>query len=178
MMTLSTVVEKFLRFRQSGYQMVDSISIRNFRSFRKARSTIAVRVNILVGDNGSGKTALLEALFLAAGVSPELAIRTRSWRGYEGDRMAGSHEDLHQALWADLFHKFETNRTAVIALRGRVSKIDQSRYAFHRPRPAEIDCAQPGPAGIAAASCSPACALPVPLQNLEIKKPFDIRTLF
>jgi len=103
MMTLSTVVESFA-FRQSGYQMVDSISIRNFRSFREGKDRrLPSPLTFLSGINGAERTALLEALFLAAGVSPELAIRTRSWRGYEGDRMAGSHEDLHQALWADLF---------------------------------------------------------------------------
>jgi hypothetical protein len=99
--------------------MVDSVTIRNFRSFKEAKLDDCRRVNLLVGDNGSGKTAFLEALFLAAGVTPELAIRTRSWRGYEGDRMSGSHEDLHHALWADLFHRFQTNRTAFIALRGK-----------------------------------------------------------
>jgi recombinational DNA repair ATPase RecF len=99
--------------------MVDSLTIRNFRSFREVKLENCRRINLVVGDNGSGKTALLEALFLAAGISPELAIRTRGWRGYEGERMSGSHEDLHQALWADLFHKFQTNRTAVITLRGK-----------------------------------------------------------
>jgi hypothetical protein len=99
--------------------MVDSIVIRNFRSFRDVKIDDCRRINIIVGDNGSGKTALLEALFLAAGVSPELALRTRSWRGFEGGRMSGTHEDLHHALWADLFFKFQTNQPALIALKGK-----------------------------------------------------------
>ena len=99
-------------------EMIGSISVRNFRSFNDAKVDDCRRINIVVGENGSGKTALLEAIFLAAGISPELALRTRNWRGYEGARMSGSPEDIHQALWADLFHKFQTARPALVALKG------------------------------------------------------------
>jgi predicted ATP-dependent endonuclease of OLD family len=102
----------------AGYLMVHSISIKNFRSFNDVKIDDCRRVNIIVGENGSGKTALLEALFLTAGISPELIMRTRSWRGFEAETLSGSHEDVHQALWADLFHKFQTNRQAVVQLKG------------------------------------------------------------
>ena len=55
--------------------MVNSFSIKNFRSFNEVKVEGCKRINLIVGDNGSGKTALLEALFLAAGVSPELLLR-------------------------------------------------------------------------------------------------------
>jgi recombinational DNA repair ATPase RecF len=48
----------------SRYRMMRSLSIENFRSYRELHLSPLRRVNILVGDNGSGKTALLEALFL------------------------------------------------------------------------------------------------------------------
>ena len=69
----STVDSKGRHYCASGYQMVDSVNIRNFRSFSDVKIDGCRRINIIVGENGSGKTALLEALFLAAGVSPELA---------------------------------------------------------------------------------------------------------
>lgn len=105
-------------YRANGYQMINSISIRNFRVFKDVKVDGCRRVNIIVGDNGSGKTALLEALFLVAGASPELALRTRAWRGVEAGRASGTLEDVHRALWADLFHKFQTKTQAVIKLRG------------------------------------------------------------
>src|SRR4051812_31161224 len=98
--------------------MVDSFIIRNFRSFAETEVSDCRRINIVVGDNGSGKTALLEALFLAAGVTPELILRTRSWRGYDAGQMSGTDEDLHQALWGDLFHKFQSTKTAVVSFKG------------------------------------------------------------
>jgi hypothetical protein len=101
-----------------GYRMIKSAEFRNFRAFNHARLQECARVNIIVGDNGSGKTALLEGLFLAAGPSPEIALRTRSWRGYEGEQYRGSVEEIERALWGDLFHKFDFERTASISLLG------------------------------------------------------------
>lgn len=99
--------------------MVDSFTIRNFRSFREVKVEDCRRINIVVGDNGSGKTALLEALFLALGVSPELVLRTKSWRGHESGQMHGTQEDVHLALWGDLFHKFRSEHAATVSLKGQ-----------------------------------------------------------
>jgi hypothetical protein len=109
------------RDRGAGHQMVDAFSIRNFRSFRETKVGDCRRINVVVGDNGSGKTALLEALFLAAGVTPELALRTRGWRGaiHQTHQPQGTPEDLHEALWADLFYKFQTSKPALIRLEGQ-----------------------------------------------------------
>lgn len=44
--------------------IIESIHIRNFRNFEELTETFAPGVNIFYGDNGSGKTNLLEALFV------------------------------------------------------------------------------------------------------------------
>src|SRR5690348_7408441 len=108
----------------SGYCMVDLVTIRNFRSFREITIPDCRRINVLVGDNGSGKTALLEAIFLAAGVTPELALRTRGWRGAVQGNVQGAPEDIHEALWSDLFYNFETSKPAYVKLDG---KADENR---------------------------------------------------
>lgn len=61
--------------------MVESITLRNFKGYSDCKIENLRRINLVVGDNGSGKTALLEALFLAAGATPELVLRARQWRG-------------------------------------------------------------------------------------------------
>ncbi|MCH8197546.1 MAG: AAA family ATPase [Proteobacteria bacterium] len=118
-------------YRASGYQMINSIKIRNFRSFSDVKIDDCRRINIIVGENGSGKTALLEALYLAVGVSPDLVMRTRIWRGYDSARMSGTVEDLHQALWADLFHKFQTNKRAVVSLKGSAEQTRSVTVTLH-----------------------------------------------
>lgn len=106
------------RLSGRGAQMISSFSIRNFRAFEDVRVDNCRLVNILMGDNGSGKTALLEALFLAAGVTPELILRTFDWRGAPRSQLLGSPEEMHEALWSDLFFKFDTRKHAVVTMRG------------------------------------------------------------
>jgi len=49
----------------TGYQVINEIDIRRFRCFEHLHISECKRVNVIVGDNGVGKTALLEAIFLA-----------------------------------------------------------------------------------------------------------------
>ena len=64
--------------------MITGISIQNFRGFRDMTLDGLARVNLLVGDNGSGKTALLEPVFLAMSNSPLAALQLRQVRGLDG----------------------------------------------------------------------------------------------
>lgn len=109
-------------YTPTGYRMINSVEITNFRSFDSTVLKDCRRINLIVGENGSGKTALLEAIFLAAGPGPEIALRTRAWRGYGGGgaqwRISGTTEEIERALWADLFHKFQINKHAAISLEG------------------------------------------------------------
>lgn len=106
----------------AGLLMLDSFSITNFRCFNDVEIKNCRRINVIVGDNGSGKTTMLEALFLALGVSPEIAMRTKTLRGFEAAQLSGTHEDLNAALWGDLFYKFQSNKGAVISLKGPVEQ--------------------------------------------------------
>ena len=94
--------------------MIESLEISNFRGFRALTLKNLSRVNILVGDNGSGKTAFLESLFLAGGLGPEIYLRTRAWRG-AGDKMLVNLErDQYEALWKELFFGLDQNKAVVI----------------------------------------------------------------
>ncbi len=71
------------------------------------------RVNILVGANASGKTAILEALFLASGGSPGLVSQFRSWRGVENGFGIASSPD---SMFNELFRDFDLNNSIKISL--------------------------------------------------------------
>lgn len=68
----------------AGYQMIRSIDLRNFRCYRQLEVNNLARLNVIVGDNGVGKTTLLESIFLPLATSPEIALRLRQQRGLEG----------------------------------------------------------------------------------------------
>lgn len=98
--------------------MIETIDINNYKCFEKVRVSGCRRVNIIVGDNGSGKTALLEALFMSSGPNPELALRVRNWRGFDSRPTGASRDDIEEALWGELFHAFDKKRTILISTTG------------------------------------------------------------
>ena len=89
--------------------MIESLEINNFRGFKKTELKKLSRINILVGDNGSGKTALLESIFLTGGLGPELYLRTRAWRGIGDKIQVGLDRDQYEALWKEIFHSLDQN---------------------------------------------------------------------
>ncbi len=97
--------------------MLDSIEIENFRGFQNASLDDLGRVNVIVGQNSSGKTALLEAIYLTLG-APELAFKLRLWRGLGGNIQVTGQPESKTALWRDLFFQFDEHKPASILFKG------------------------------------------------------------
>ncbi len=71
------------------------------------------RINVIVGDNGSGKTALLEALYLSAYAQPQGATLVRVARNRpvpQQEKVVWSRAFFH-TFWEDLFYDFSHSRT-------------------------------------------------------------------
>jgi len=101
----------------TGFLMIRSICIRNFRCYEQLDLNVTARLNVIVGDNGMGKTTLLEAIFLTLATSTEVALRFRQVRGLEG-LFQGSQHRIEDALWGDLFHNRNTNSPISVVLDG------------------------------------------------------------
>ena len=77
-----------------------SITIENFRGIRRLEMEDFSRVNVLLGQNSSGKSSVLECLLLAMGMSnPDLpqtinAIRSRSYSGFADLSYLFPHLDM------------------------------------------------------------------------------------
>lgn len=97
--------------------MIDQIEIENFKCFRHKKIGDCKRVNIIVGDNGSGKTALLEGLFLALASSSEMALRFRQNRGLDSS-FRGSSRGISTAILSDYFYRLDTSKPASVTLKG------------------------------------------------------------
>jgi AAA15 family ATPase/GTPase len=87
-----------------GYQVIRSLEIDNFRCFKSAHLDDVRRFNILTGENGSGKTALLESIFIAGGGSAEIYLRVNAWRGQD---LIGVAPAL-LPLFEDFFYQFDS----------------------------------------------------------------------
>lgn len=97
--------------------MIKDIDIRNFKCFEQLEVSDCRRVNVIVGDNGAGKTALLEGMFFALASTSELVLRFRQSRGLDG-QFRGPVRKIEEAIWRDYFHKVDMTRTISITLRG------------------------------------------------------------
>lgn len=91
--------------------MYTSFSIKNFRCIEDLTIEPLARVNLIVGKNNMGKTALLEALWLHSGPNlPGLGDRLARFRGIPGQDPG--------RLMHDLFYDFDPNRTIVLSAKG------------------------------------------------------------
>lgn len=87
--------------------MISQFDIKNFRCFKKLNQRGLKRFNFIVGESGTGKTALLEALFLGAAGNPEIWFRLRRWRGLGEGPMQINVRENYEALFRDLFFGFD-----------------------------------------------------------------------
>ena len=117
--------------------MIKSLLIERFRCFEHLKLDSLTRFNVIVGDNASGKTAILEAIYLASGGSPELTLRTRAWRGLPVNvPTVASHV---RELFEDIFFNFNTTKDTSIEFvdshksRRRLSIFFQTQQEFSFP---------------------------------------------
>ena len=92
--------------------MLNCIRIRNYRILKELDIDGLSRVNLIAGRNNSGKTSLLEAIFLLSGAgNPELALNVNVVRGFEmGGLPAGG-----EFLWRELFSGLDSDRSIEIS---------------------------------------------------------------
>ena len=116
-----------------GYRMIKSFDIKNFRCFKELSLTDLPTINIVVGDNGSGKTALLEALLLTAYAHPQAAqfIRVSRKRTLPSAQVNWSR-DFFQSLWVDLFFSFDHSNA--VQARFTDSLGDEYRVKLYYPQ--------------------------------------------
>lgn len=86
--------------------MIRELEITNFRCFRDIKLDNVRRFSVITGPNGSGKTALLEALFIAGGHTAEIYLRTSAWRWREEIPIPTSPSQL-VPLVEDYFYQFD-----------------------------------------------------------------------
>jgi AAA15 family ATPase/GTPase len=104
--------------------MITSLEIENFRGLKQLKLSGLQRINVLVGPNASGKTALLESLFLAARANPQTALNFWINRGMQLPNFIASPAPMFiapfsppvfQELWNNLFASQDGTRTISIS---------------------------------------------------------------
>jgi AAA domain len=111
-----TPTAKCAKYRATS-PMINNISIKNFRCLKEFSVQDCSLVNVIVGENGVGKTAILEAVFMALSGGTEIGLRYRQQRGLDGN-FAGTPRSIEDSFYADLFTQRETSNPIQISLEG------------------------------------------------------------
>lgn len=115
--------------------MLTQLEIKNYRCFDRLNMRDFGRINILVGRSGSGKSAFLEAVFLAGGISPEIYLRIRQFRGLPSASIEVHDRDGYESLWRDLFFKFRQDTPAEIHLKDTRRGVRWVSISYGDPEP-------------------------------------------
>ena len=100
--------------------MLERLRIRNFRGFKDLGVDGLRRINLVTGRNDTGKSTLLEAIFLlGSAANPQGAVNTYVVRS-KGVELTG-RESMAETFWTPLF--FALNTGGAISISGRHSRI-------------------------------------------------------
>ena len=95
--------------------MFSSIKVRNYRGLRDLEVSPLRRINLIAGENNTGKTSLLEAIFLLAGAgNPQMAVNTNVIRGLDsgvGVQLAGILPAGERVPWKEIFSDLDMSRS-------------------------------------------------------------------
>ena len=90
--------------------MLKRLQIRNFRGFNALKIDPLSSINLIAGKNNSGKTSLLEAIFLlSGGGNAQLAVNANVIRGIELDGVP-----VRDFFWKQLFFNLDMERSIEI----------------------------------------------------------------
>src|ERR1700744_2631420 len=89
--------------------MIKELTVSNFRAFQNLTLSELGQVNVVVGDNAAGKTALLEAVRLGLAGTPQALWQINQYRHPPG--LVANTRESFEGLWFSDFHNFDDSST-------------------------------------------------------------------
>lgn len=115
--------------------MIENIKLENFRGFKEIELTDLRRISLISGKNNSGKSSVLEGVFLFLDhLAPESFIKINGFRGLPGMTSPTN-------MWASAFYNLDVDQTIKIAIQcdGKQSTLQYSKDdSFILPHDAEL----------------------------------------
>lgn len=94
--------------------MFNSISVKNFRGIQDLKIDDLSKINLFVGDNATGKTTILDAVYILINPgNPELPLKINDWRDL------GPFTPI---FWRSLFYNFEHKNEITLTAEGAKAK--------------------------------------------------------
>ena len=94
--------------------MLNKLQILRYRNLNALNIEKMNRINIIAGQNNTGKTSVLEAIFLlSGGANPQLAMNINAFRGISA--AAGAIDLLRDIFWKPLFYGLDMKQEIEIS---------------------------------------------------------------
>src|SRR5579863_1066366 len=104
---------------ESDRPMIEKINLYNFRCFKSLELAALKRINLIVGENSSGKSAFLESIFISSGsLAPQVVFQMRSLRKMGNQVVLPTDAQTYRGLWEDLFFDFALDKKVSIKILG------------------------------------------------------------
>ncbi len=126
------------------YLMVNKLSIQNFRCFKSVEMENLKRVNILLGDSASGKTALLEAIKMGLDGLPSGVPWFFQVRNLILTFPSPPSQSQFESVFADFFYQSDTRNKIQFSMVDSEEKVARLLIYFD---PARAVTTQPQPIG-------------------------------
>ena len=94
--------------------MLERLHIRNYRVFNDLKIDQLSRINLIAGKNNSGKTSLLEAIFLLAGGGDAQAASNANIPRIDTFSRNEMASEISETFWKPLFSKLDMSRPVEI----------------------------------------------------------------
>jgi hypothetical protein len=148
--------------------VLKNLQLTNFRGFEQLELKQLNRVNLIVGDNNTGKTSILEALYLLLGQTHKLGAFPSVFRAFEkrplgggvyrspaGEAYASSQGDVYnrpadnesvpkpnrdafERFWLWLFRDRQTTNSITVSAKDELNIMRQVEVRTHPPEPGVI----------------------------------------
>ena len=131
--------------------MFTRLQVRNFRALDDLTIDRLSRINLVTGRNNSGKTTLLEAVFLLSGAgNPQVALTASAVRGAD----LAAAPAVAETFWKPLFTALDMNRTVEVAGRHKTVGSLSLNISLERSGTVELPFEDPSGAPISEAAAT------------------------
>jgi hypothetical protein len=149
--------------------MIEQLAVKNFRCFKTVNVDHLRRVNIIVGNNASGKTALLESIKVGLDGLPGDLGWLNSMRNIPTLFPQNMSAEQFQSLFIDFFHQFESQEDIVISITDSQQRTAKLRIRFDPSKAVTI----PMPMGFQSARSIPSpptTVIPLAFERTDFEK--------
>lgn len=128
----SEIIDPPVSGSRGAQTMISSINIQGYRGFQQFEMSSLGRVNLLVGTNNSGKTSVLEAIFLLSSTGDPFAMWQMLWRRGErlpqGPMQENDRPQRRARIELDVAHMFYGHEVQP----GSTIRISSENQSSHR----------------------------------------------